>query len=171
MIAALFGLTVLASSAQAQQAIYPTPTLQPTFSIQGGVVVSGHSFVASWHASIKCTRLTETWNGQSASAAGSTVTHRFTAPIVTHNTVIPMHVTCTYTNVSGAAGAALSVAQSSISRTANITVVPVATHGGGKLPNTGGPSIGWFIGGAAAVILGGFAVLFGLRRRGDGVAH
>lgn len=168
-IAALVGMSALAPSAQARQATYPVVSLQLKLSVQK--VVSGHTFTATAKANIKCVVISETWNGQTASAAGSTVTHTFQAPNVTKPTVIPLHATCQYSVVSGAAGAALKAQLQSVSRTANILVVPVAHPGHPVLPDTGGPNLGWFIGGALAVVAGGLAMFFGRRRRKDGLAH
>lgn len=169
-VVALLGAGGLTSSAQAQPAAYPTPVLELKLSLQ--TVVSGHTFVAKLLANVSCDPLTVTWDGQSASAIGKSLTHTFKAPIVTKPTVYPLTATCTYTGVAGTLGHSVQATVHRLTRTANITVLPVkspSTTPG--LPNTGGPSVGWFIGGAAAVIAGFSAMFYSRRRRGDGIAH
>ncbi|MGN6722132.1 MAG: LPXTG cell wall anchor domain-containing protein [Marmoricola sp.] len=159
---ALLGFTAFAPSASA----YPPPTLYLTLSTNR--VVSGHTFEATAHATVNCDKITLRWNGVMASATGSTVKHRYKAPIVSSTVVITAHATCTYTTTSGAAGAAISAKTNTLYAEADVTVVPAHSKGG-KLPNTGGPSIGWLIGGIAALLAGAGAMFAG-RRRHTGVA-
>jgi LPXTG-motif cell wall-anchored protein len=174
LIAALVTLLAsagLASSAQAQQAAYPTPSL--TLHISTQTVVSAHSFTATARANIVCITITESWNGQSASAPGSKVTHVFKAPTVTKPTVIPLSATCRYSGVTGTSGAAISAAVQTLTAKANITVLPrVSTGHVGHpvLPNTGGPKLIWFILGGGAVAAGALAMFVGRRRHGDKAA-
>ena len=168
-VVALLGVTALAPGAQAQQTSYPVISLNLKLSLQ--TVVSGHTFVATVTASVKCDQLTQTWKGQTVTGAGSTLTHKYAAPVVTKPTVIPIHVVCTYTLASGVAGSAIALQILSQSRTANVLVVPVAHPGKPVLPDTGGPNVGWLIGGGAAVAAGGLAMFFGRRRRDDEITH
>lgn len=159
---ALLGITAFAPSANA----YPPPTLYLTLSTNR--VVSGHTFEATAKATVNCDTITLRWNGQTASATGPMVKHRYKAPIVSSTVVITAHATCTYTDNSGLVGNAISATTKTLYAEADVTVVP-ANSKGGKLPNTGGPSIGWLIGGIAALLAGAGAMYAG-RRRDTGVA-
>jgi LPXTG-motif cell wall-anchored protein len=161
---ALLGFTALAPSANA----YPQAVLY--LNASETTVVSGHTFNLTATATVNCSELTITWNGQSFSSAGSKFKHKYKAPIVSSSVVITAKATCEYGTTSGAAGHAI-VATSSFTNPAykDITVIPVHSKGGGKLPNTGGPSIGWLIGGIAALLAGAGAMYAG-RRRDTGVA-
>lgn len=156
-LVALMGLVALAPSAQA----YPTAALYLNLNLDR--VVSGHVFVAIAKATVNCDTLTVTWNGQTASAHGSKVTHQFRAPIVTSTVVITAHATCIYTSTSGNVGNAISAKPSTLTATADVTVVPVAGNAG-KLPNTGGPSIAWLIAGIGALLAGAGTMFAGRRR-------
>ena len=160
---ALLGLTALAPSAQA----YPNPALYLTLSTNR--VVSGHTFVATAKATVNCDTITLTWNGQAAHAPGPKVVHTYRAPIVTSTVVITAHATCTYTTTSGNVGNAISATTKTLYAEADVTVIPVGSLGNGKLPNTGGPSIGWLIGGIAALLAGAGSIFAG-RRRDAGVS-
>jgi LPXTG-motif cell wall-anchored protein len=162
---ALLGFVAFAPSANA----YPPPTPPKLYlTLSTNRVVSGHSFNATAKATVSCDTITLRWNGVTASAAGSTVKHRYKAPIVSSDVVITAHATCVYTATSGQSGAAISATTKTLYAEADVTVVPA--HGkGGKLPNTGGPSIGWLIGGIAALLAGAGAMFAG-RRRDAGVA-
>lgn len=159
-LVALLGVVALAPSAQA----YPTPILTLKLSVQ--TVVSGGTFNAVATADVQCDTMTVTWNGQTATAPGSTVSHVFTAPVVQVATVITAHATCTYTDQTGTAGHALAVTQKTLTADANVTVLPQAAAATGKLPNTGGPSIGWLLAGIAALLAGAGAMYAGRRREG-----
>lgn len=166
-LVAVLGMTALASSAEAQPTAYPTHVLKLKLTAQ--TVVSGKTFTVTATANVNCDSITVTWHGQSATAAGSTITHTFTAPNVKVPTVITLHATCIYTSTSGSAGAAISATTQSLRASANVTVLPVSS--GVTIPNTGGPSIGWLIAGAAAVLAGVGAMFMGRRRRDHGAAH
>lgn len=173
LAAALVALVSLAGLAPSAQA-YPQPFL--TLDASQTTVVSGHSFQLIAHATVKCDVLKIVWNGQSHSTSGSNFSHKYTAPMVTSKVVITATATCQYSTTSGAAGRAI-VASALMTNPAHkdITVVPIGSKGGGhgsgggNLPNTGGPSIGWLIGGIAA-LLAGAAAMFAGRRRDSGVA-
>lgn len=159
-LCALLGVVALAPSAQA----YPTPILSLKLSTQA--VVSGGSFNAVAKADVQCDTLTVTWNGQTASAPGSTVTHTFTAPVVQTATVITAHATCAYTTATGTSGHAIALTPNYLYASADVTVLPQGAATTGKLPNTGGPNIGWLLGGLAALLAGAGAMYAGRRREG-----
>lgn len=159
VLMALLGLAVLAPSAQA----YPTPILTLKLSVQS--VVSGGTFNAVATADVQCDTITVTWNGQTASASGSTVSHTYTAPIVQVATVVTAHAVCTYTATTGTAGHAIAATPQTLTADADVTVLPLGASGG-KLPNTGGPSLGWLWSGIAALLAGAAAMYLGRRREG-----
>lgn len=161
---ALLGVTALAPSAQAYP--FPPPGVTLTLHLNLNRVVSGHTFVATAKASVNCTSLKINWDGQSGESAGATFKHQFRAPIVTTNTVIRAYAFCTYTATSGTAGHAISLTPKTLTAHADITVIPVGS-GNGHLPNTGGPSVGWLIGGIAALLAGALAMYVGRRRDTD----
>lgn len=162
---ALLGLTALAPSAQA----YPTPVLTLKLSLH--TVISGHTFNAVAKASVTCDTLTVSWSGQSATVPGSTLSHTFTAPVVTVPTVITAVAVCRYTSTTGTAGAAIAASPQTLTAKANVTVLPVNSAGNGHLPNTGGPSVGWLIAGIAALLAGAGAMFAGRRRSSGVVSH
>ena len=164
-IVALLGAGGLTSSAQAAPAAYPTPVIELHVTLH--TVVSGKTFTLTVLTNVSCNPLTATWAGQSASTVGKKLTHTFTAPTVTKPTVFPLTVTCTYTGTAGTLGHAVQATAKRLTRTVNITVLPVKHPTVGGLPDTGGPNVGWFIGGAAAVIAGLGAMLYSRRRRGE----
>jgi len=160
-LAALLGLAVLAPSAQA----YPFPILNFDFGITGNIVVSGTHFPAKVTADVKCQVLTLSWAGQNSSVNNSnSLSTILIAPIVHKRTVIQATATCSASTLSGTAGGSIAATTKPATRTANITVIPVG--GGGKLPNTGGPSEGWLFGGLAALLAGAGAMILGRRRSG-----
>ena len=173
LAAALVALVSLAGLAPSAQA-YPQPFL--TLDASQTTVVSGHSFQLIAHATVKCDVLTINWNGQTFHRSGSSFSQKFTAPFVTTTTIIQATATCSFSSAAGTAGNSI-VATQLMTNTAHkdVTVVPVKSKGsghgsgGGNLPNTGGPSIGWLIAGILA-LLAGAAAMFAGRRRDSGVA-
>lgn len=167
---ALLGFTAFAPSAQA----YP----QPVFYLKASVntVVSGHTLMITGTATVNCESITISWAGQTFTGSGSKFKHKYNAPNVTSKTVITAHGTCVFSSTSGAAGQAIVATTQTLTATANITVVPAHSKGnnknqGGNLPNTGGPSIGWLIGGIAALLAGAGAMFAGRRRDHGAASH
>lgn len=161
----LLGLTALAPSAQA----YPTPVLTLKLSLHD--VVSGKTFTAVAKATVTCDTLTLNWAGQSATSPGSTLSHAFKAPVVTVPTVVTAVAVCHYTSTTGASGTAIAAAPQTLTAKANVTVLPLSSAGNGRLPNTGGPSVGWLIAGIAALLAGAAAMFAGRRRDAGMAAH
>lgn len=170
---ALFGFAALAPSAQAYP--FPPPKVTFTLSPPSLTVTSGHSFVLHAKASVNCTSIKVTWDGQSVSGSGKTLNAKFIAPIVTSKTVIRAHATCTYVSARGTAGNAIAVSSPATATAhSDVTVLPVSSKGNGQnghLPNTGGPSIGWLIGGILALLAGAGAMYAGRRRDTGAAAH
>jgi LPXTG-motif cell wall-anchored protein len=160
---ALLGLTALAPSAQA----YPTPVLTFTFNLSS--IASGTSVSGTATASIDCDTLTINWAGQTASGTGSTLTYNFKAPVVSKVTQITGVATCDFTSTTGTTGQAISPSSETLTAYATVTVNPSGSTTG-PLPNTGGPSIGWLVGGLAALLGGGVAMFAGRRRNSTGAA-
>ena len=150
LFAALLGIAALAPSAQAAVATYPAPTV--TVTVSATTVTSASSFTATVTSSVTCHDFFS-FAGQHKTGVGKVVTKSFKAPNVTSTQVFPLTVTCTYSTGAGHA---------STSRTVNITVVPAGAAA--SLPNTGGPSVWWFVGGALAILIGAGA-MFTTRRR------
>ena len=162
---ALLGLAAFAPSANA----YPQPVLY--LKVSSNVVVSGHTFMLTASTQVNCDVLTISWNGQTYSGSGSKFKHKYKAPIVTSQVVITAKATCTYGTTSGGVGHSIT-AQSLATNPAYLNVTVVPAHGkGGKLPNTGGPSIGWLIGGIAALLAGAGAMFAGRRRDAGAVSN
>lgn len=157
---ALLGLVGLAPSAQA----YPTPVL--TLSLSASKVFSDKDFTATAKANVSCTKITLSWSGQTGSAAGSSVTHTFHAPVVTKPTYVTVYATCEYKDGQTLTSQAqVLVLPASTSGTGNGT--GTTGNGSGSIPNTGGPSKLWLFGGLAAVLAGGLAMFAGRRRKAD----
>lgn len=161
MVIALLGLTGLASSAQADSSYPPPVNLQLTLKLNINTVTSGGKFVATATTTAPCDKLAIDWSSQHAEAPGSQVVHTFTAPTVTKSTVIPATATCTY-GTTGTTGHAIAPAAQIATASENVTVLPAS---GGALPNTGGPSSAWLIGGILALVAGAGAMVFGSKRR------
>ena len=162
---ALLGLTALAPSAQA----YPLPGFYLT--VNHKTVHSLQKFTATAHAQVNCTKITVSWNGTTATGTGPTIKHVFRAPLVTSKVVIRAKATCTFLQNSGIVGNAISAKSVTLTRYQPVTVLPATSGAGnGKLPNTGGPSIGWLIGGIAALLAGAGAMFAGRRRSAGAVS-
>ena len=159
LFAALLGIAALAPSAQAAVATYPAPTV--TLTVSATTVTSGSTFTATVTSSVTCHDFFS-FAGQHKTGVGKVVTRSFRAPNVTSTQVFPLTVTCTYSTTSGGVGHAIMASTASTSRTVNITVVPAGAAA--SLPNTGGPSMWWFVGGALAILIGAGA-MFTTRRR------
>lgn len=167
---AMLGLTALAPSAQASST-YPPSTI-PTITLHLNLkkVPSHGTFTAVAQVNQNCAKLVLFFNGSKAkTGAGSSLTAVITAPSVTQTTNYPVQAACTIPGNSGKAGHAIAPsAQVYYSNTQYVTVVPSNGTGSG-LPDTGGPSLGWLIGGIAALLAGGLAMFMG-RRRSAGAA-
>ena len=170
-VTALLGLlgTLLVGLAPAAQAY---PEVQFSASVNKQVVYGLASVTGTAVANVHCDWQIE-WNGSTASAIGvKKFTTAFKAPDVKKVTVIPMRFTCAYDANETVTGTRSAV-NASWTRTINVTVLPratnaVATTGGGTdMPNTGGPSLLFLVGGLA-LLLAGVAAVAIARRRNEG---
>lgn len=168
-LVSLGGLVALAPSASA----YPAPVFD--VSVNHQVLVGGNPFTATATASVTCNGWTLTFLDQSASANGTKYVHTFSTPVVQKKTVYNLHATCSYTAVSGRAGAALMPVAQTWTGDIPITLLPKGSSGGGSgsngggsdhngvLPGTGGPGF-WVLTLAILLLLGGLGTMVRSRR-------
>ena len=163
---AILGTFGMAPSAQA----YPDVTIDLTVNRQ--VLYGGENFTATGTSNVDCAWTTE-WNDvvrTGAGTPGSPFTTTYTAPNVTQVTKIPLHGTCVYDDPTVTARADAPAA--SWERTIMITVLPRGqaappTDNGTDLPNTGGPNLGFLLGGLGLLLVGATAVTVARRRAED----
>lgn len=161
-LVSVFAILLVASSAQA----YPAPGV--VVKVNHSTIVSGKTLVVNAHASVTC-EWSATFNGQTITGTGTHFQAKFTAPTVQHKTTYTLTTVCDTATQAGHAGNALMPHLQKVTRTTQITVLPVGAlaggaAGGSALPNTGGPN-GMLIGGALALILAGGGTLLVARRR------
>jgi len=179
-VAALVTLVAAPASSSA-------PALRLT--VDRHVLYVGQQLAATATAQLECTWIL-TWAGQRQVGHGKTASARFTAPVVTKATRIPVRAQCFPVSTaaprpqpaprSSATGAHVSQRLSvtvpmSATATVVVTVLPAggaaAPPGGGTLPpgnglpSTGGPP-GWLVlAGLGSVLAGAFCVELSRRRR------
>jgi LPXTG-motif cell wall-anchored protein len=168
VLVALLATIGLAPAAQA----YPDVTIDLTAKPQ--VLYGGETFTATGTSNVDCAWTME-WDGvvrTGAGSSGSPFSTIYTADDVTKITKIPLHGTCAYTDPSARAAARASAAAATWKRTIIITVLPRGnaappTDNSTDLPNTGGPSFAFLLGGLALLLVGATAVTVARRRAED----
>jgi hypothetical protein len=167
-LVSLGGLVAMAPSASA----YPAPVFD--LSVDHQVLVGGNPVTATATASVTCHGWTLTFLDQSASANGTKFVHKFSTPVVQKKTVYNLRATCSYTAVSGRAGAAVMPVAQTWKGEIPITLLPKGSNGGsgsngggtdhnGVLPGTGGPGF-WVLTLAILLLLGGVGTMVRSRR-------
>lgn len=185
--AALIGLVLLVLSPPAYSYPDTTPTVKLT--VSSTMLVGGRTFTAKASADTSCV-WAMTYLKQHAAGSGSSLSHRFTTPVVTKRTKTTVTVRCSYdpTGARPTAGGQTST----VSRSATVTLLPrssghghtqghhhagvpgnpntggqspagPAHHGGGLLPDTGGFAWWWLL--VAAALVGGGATVATRGRR------
>ncbi|MCZ4500625.1 MAG: hypothetical protein JWQ74_3180 [Marmoricola sp.] len=162
VLGAMLGVLAVVGFAPAAQA-YPEVVIDLT--AQPTTLYGGEQFTATATANVTCSSWTLEWNGDSRSKTAAQFSTRFTAPDVSKVTYIPLHGTCDYALPAGATPVTRSAAtDTSWTRTIVITVLPrgqaspPTIDDGGKLPNTGGPSLWLLVAGFALAAAGAAAV-------------
>lgn len=160
--ATVFGLLAVIGLAPAAQA-YPEVVID--ISVPPTTVVGGEPFSVTANSNVTCDWTIE-FEGQTRTDTSKEFTANFVAPEVTQITQYPLNGACDY-NLPAGATPALRSTDSHWSRTYEITVVPAGQasppiddgSNGGKLPNTGGPSIWLLISGLVLAAAGAGAVV------------
>lgn len=166
-VVALFALLATIGLAPAAQA-YPDVTINLTAKPQ--VLYGGETFTATGTSDVDCAWTLE-WDGvvrNGSGSSGSPFSTVYTADDVTKITKIPLHGTCAYTDPTARAAAASATWE----RTIIITVLPRGnaappTDNNTDLPNTGGPSFAFLLGGLGLLLVGATAVTVARRRAED----
>jgi hypothetical protein len=168
-LASAVTLVTTAPSASA----YPAPVFD--LSVGHQVVVGGNPFTATAQASVDCSGWTLRFLDQTATGHGTRLVHTFATPVVQKKTVYRLTASCTYAQVSGAAGRAIQVRTATWSGDVPITLLPRGsgaagpsaggtTDHNGVLPGTGGPAF-WVLLAAVLLLLAGLTTLVRSRRR------
>jgi len=165
--ATVFGLLAVVGLAPAAQA-YPEVLIDIT--VPPATVVGGEPFSVTATANVVCDWAIA-FEGDTKTKTSKVFTAGFVAPEVTQVTQFPLEGDCDYVLPAGATPvtrttAAQRTTDTHWSRTFEITVVPagqaappISDNDGGKLPNTGGPSIWLLISGLVLAGAGAGAVV------------
>lgn len=143
VLALLLASVMVGLAFQAPAEAYPGTVCSVSISPASGELTSGQTLTLTGKASTT-THWTVTINGVVHYYTGTTFTETYKVPTVSHKTVIGVTVVCS--NSSG-----------SLTLHYRIVVDPFSLAGngsGGKLPNTGGPSLWWLLAGIACALSG-----------------
>jgi len=145
---ALVAFFTLVSAGAAQAYPDPSITVDAKTPLIGGTPLP---FTAQ-SGGVNCTTWTVTFNGDTSTGSGTSVSGTFNTPVVAATTSSPLTASCVYAD---------GVANSGVS----ITLLPTgSTADNGALPDTGGSNAWVLVGGAALIVLGGGAVIASRRR-------
>jgi LPXTG-motif cell wall-anchored protein len=167
--AALFAAT---SPAQAAYSAIIELTVSPNPLVGGGNITA----TATTQPTTDCDEISITYEGETVTGTGSTLTHVFDTKVVDKVTETLATATCIYDDdqfKTAAAGGALKLGSVLVADTQEthdsviVTLLPKSGEkpdDGGILPNTGGERLAWLVIGGLLVLVGGGVVIASRRR-------